>query len=195
MVSYPPVSLARGLILYLSTTLRESGLSNAHGLSAVSWGQTLANGTQNVGKLCLRMDGGTFNQLLKVTQNVERTVIFSPPIPNRAVWRKSERVPAPGTEITALDLVSRIPDLTNGFESALGVPGACYRAFVFTLSDVTHTDINIFPGLLGLPDLETLRAQFNIPASCEMRLVDKHNFVGNIKNCFVSFGHKIQAET
>lgn len=191
---YGVLSLARGLILYLSTTLRESGLSNAHGLAAVSWGQTLAEGTQNVGKLCVRMDGGTFNQLLEVTQNLERTAIFAPPIPNRALWRKSETPPTLGTEIIALDLLSRIPDLSNEFESTLAAPGACYRAFVFMLSEVTHTDINIFPGLLGLPDPDTLRAQLNIPSACEMRVVDKHNFMGNIRNCFVRINHRNATE-
>jgi hypothetical protein len=141
------------------------------------------------------MDGGTFNQLLQATQNVERTAVFAPPIPSsQAVWRKSETPPTLGTEITALDLLSRIPDLTNEFESILGVPAACYRAFVFTLSEVTQTDINIFPGLLGLPDLDTLRAQLNIPAACEMRLVDKHNFVGNVRNCFVRILHRNASE-
>ena len=191
---YGVLSLARGLILYLSITLRESGVSNAHGLSAVAWGQTLAAGTQNAGRLCVRIDGGTFSQLLEATQNLERTAIFAPPIPNRALWRKSETPPALGTEITALDLLSRIPDLSNEFESTLGVPAACHRAFVFTLSETTQTDINIFPGLLGQPDPETLRMQLNIPAACEMRLVDRHNFVGNIRNCFVRIIHRNVSE-
>lgn len=187
---YGVLSLARGLILYLSTSLREAGLSNAHGLSAVAWGQTLAEGTHNVGKLGIRLDSGTFSQLLDATQNLERTSIFVPPIPNRALWRKAEPRPTQGTLISALDLLSRIPDLSNEFESTLSSPSFCSKAFVFTLSEVTQTDINIFPGLLGLPDLVSLRTRFGIPATCEMRLFDKHNFVGEIQNCFVRLTHK-----
>jgi hypothetical protein len=187
---YGVLSWARGFILYLSTTLREAGLSSSHGLSAVSWGQTLADGTRNVGKLGVRLDSGTFSQLLDATQNLERTSIFAPPIPNRTMWRKAEPRPVQGTVISALDLLSRIPDLCNEFESTLSSPSSCNKAFVFTLSEVTQTDINIFPGLLGLPDAESLRTQFGIPTACEMRLVDRHNFVGEIRNCFVRLIHK-----
>ena len=187
---YGVLSLARGLILYLSTTLREAGLSNAHGLSAISWGQTLADGTHNVGELGIRLDSGTFSQLLDATQNRESTSIFVPPIPSRALWRKAEASPDQGTVISALDLLSRIPDLVNEFENTLSIPSCCSKAFVFTLSEDTQTDISIFPGLLGLPDLDSVRMQFGIPPTCEMHLVNRHNFVGDIQNCFVRFIHK-----
>src|ERR1700686_4577345 len=40
---YGVLALARALILYRSPTLRECGLSGSHGLSSLSWSQTLAD--------------------------------------------------------------------------------------------------------------------------------------------------------
>jgi len=191
---YGVLALARGLILYLGANLREASLSNSHGLSAVSWEQTLAKGPTGVGDLCVRFNQGTFSQLIEVTRNIERTSIFTAPIPNRAIWRKEETKPNLGETITALELLSRIPDLSNEYENSLSRSSSCNKAFVFTLSEATHTDINILPGLLGLRDVEELRTDFAISPECEMRIVDKHNYFGLIRNCFVRVEHQNQNE-
>ena len=53
---YGVLSMCRGLILFLSHTLRENGLSEAHGLTVKGWGEELAKDTGDVARLTITLN-------------------------------------------------------------------------------------------------------------------------------------------
>lgn len=191
---YGVLALTRGLTLFLDRSLREASLSNAHGLTAVSWGEAMAKGNLGIADLRIRLDRGTFSQFAEASMNVERTLIHMSPMPNRAVWQRPERATSSGATITARDLLSRIPDLSNEFEATLGAVSSCWRAFVFVFAKAQQTDIDILPGLYGLPEPGVLKERLKLPEGIVIRTSESHNFLGSIKHHSLRFIHASPAE-
>jgi len=188
---YGVLSLSRGLVLFLSPSLRESGLSKSHGLSAKGWGEVLAGGIQHLGELEVELGGGTFRQLLDATGNEERSCIHQAPYPNKLILTRRRSFTAPqGKVIKAKALLSRITHLQEIYERTFDERLACLRGFVFNLSFETQTDIDILPGRHGLPQEAEIRALFSIPAEIELRITDQHNFMPQLQHWNYRIQHK-----
>tara|TARA_R110002051_G_scaffold9051_5_gene36555 strand:+ start:993 stop:1856 length:864 start_codon:yes stop_codon:yes gene_type:complete len=107
---YGVLSLSRGLILFLSNTLRENGLSQAHGLTVNGWGQELAKPTGDVASLIITLNtNGTLRQLVEATQHAS-FLRNNANKPNAVV--RCNALPET-CEVTLLDLLSRIPEVRS----------------------------------------------------------------------------------
>src|SRR4051794_5975820 len=63
LLYYGVISLARGLTLFLSRSLREAALSPSHGLSIHDWQKEFSNDIPDIANLKIRINGnGTFNE-------------------------------------------------------------------------------------------------------------------------------------
>jgi len=175
---YGVLSLSRGLILLLDHKLREASLPQAHGFSSLGWSNTLAADFSQLPQLKVKVSRGTFLSLLESTFNTDISWVFTGPHPNRIVFpRTRDVIDLPKATFTFQDLLARIPDLRNVYERSFGQCASNYRAFVFTLSAMTQTDIDIFDGKHGLPGERQLRRDLSIPDEVPLQSTAQHNFV------------------
>ena len=104
---YGVLSMCRGLILFLSHTLRENGLSHAHGLTVKGWGEELAKDTGDVAKLAITLNAdGTLAELIEATK---RASLLRNNSSKPNFTSICDPLPANG-EVTLIDLLSRIPE-------------------------------------------------------------------------------------
>jgi hypothetical protein len=104
---YGVLSMCRGLILFLSQTLRENGLSQAHGLTVDGWGEELIKDTGDVARLKMKLNSnGTLAQLVDATGR-ESLLRNNSSKPNFTAI--CDPIPA-NSEVTLIDLLSRIPE-------------------------------------------------------------------------------------
>ena len=108
LLYYGVLGLARGLTLFLSTSLREAGLAQAHGLSASSWGEALTREGGSIGDLKIKLNAnGTLQQLIAETDH--RTFLRNNSSkPNLVI---DYEAPPAGTEVSLADILSRIPEV------------------------------------------------------------------------------------
>lgn len=109
---YGVLAMSRGLILFLSRTLRENGLSQAHGLTISGWGEELAKEAGDVARLCIKINtNGTLPQLIEATERASflRNNSSAPNFTSVCA-----PIPADG-EATLVDLLSRIPEVRSTF--------------------------------------------------------------------------------
>ncbi len=104
---YGVLSICRGLILFLSHTLRENGLSQAHGLTVKCWGEELAKDTGDVARLTITLNAnGTLAQLVEATKRVSL-------LRNNSSKPNFTSICDPfpvDSEVKLIDLLSRIPE-------------------------------------------------------------------------------------
>ncbi len=175
---YGVLSLCRGLILLLSQNLRETSLPQAHGLSSVGWGNVLAAAARRPSELEVRVNNGTFLSMLDSTRNSDVSIVFTGPYPNQIVFPRHRNVAGlEGVSLTFQQVLSRISELRDVYERSFGQCASNYRAFVFTLSSTTQTNIDLFHGRHGLPPVQQLRQELSIPADVEVQSTPHHNFV------------------
>lgn len=175
---YGVLSLSRGLVLLLSRNLRETSLPAAHGLSTDGWAAKLSPTNRTPHELQVRVNAGTFLSLLEHTGNGDLTTVYTGPYPNRIVFPRTRNVDAlTGSIVTFEEVLARIPALRDMFERSFGKAAANYRAFVFTLSTTTLTDVDLFPGRHGLPPQDQLRHELNIPEDIPLQETAQHNFL------------------
>src|SRR5258708_28857042 len=79
LLYYGVYALSRGLVLFLDARMRESGLPPSHGIEAEGWQNSLSLGIDRLPDLPLKITGGTFGVLSRVTHNVERCLIHAVP--------------------------------------------------------------------------------------------------------------------
>lgn len=172
---YGVLSLSRGLILLLSYNLRETDLPQAHGLSSTGWGIKLSDNLP--GELSISVTKGTFLTLMEHTGNFEMPWAFTGPYPERLMIARSYSIDSlADMKFTFEEVLSRTPELTEVFERTFNKNASNYLSFLFCIHNA-HTDIDIFPGIHGLPDEEVLRQQLLIPTSVEISHSYHHNFV------------------
>lgn len=177
LLYYGVLTLSRGLILFLRASYREASLKQSHGLSGVDWGQQLAAGVQNLPLVRVRFEGGTFSELAEATQNRERSSIWTAPYPNRGVLTQSGSSGyPPGFELTAKDVLGRLPDVAALYEEVFSDLPACVPAFVFHLSATTQTHLDVFPLNGRLIAENALRELYARGDVSEFRQATKHNF-------------------
>lgn len=175
---YGVLSLSRALILLLSSNLRECSLPASHGLSAEGWSGKLGSTPRKPAELELRINAGTFLSLLEHTGNADVTRIYTGPYPSQIIFPRVRDVQGlNGASTTFEQVLARIPELRDMFERSFGNAAANYRAFVFTVSSTTLTDVDLFPGRHGLPPEAQLRNELKIPADIPLQETAQHNFV------------------
>jgi YaaC-like Protein len=177
LLYYGVLTLSRALILFLQPAHREATLKPSHGLSAVEWGQHLSSGVQNLPTLRIRFEGGTLSELAEATHNRERTLIWVAPYPNRGLFSQEGSITYPsGFELTAKDVLGRLPDIAPLYEEIFAELPSCMPAFVFHLSASTHTDVDVFPLNGRLITEGDLRQTFGLNDVTEFRQATQHNF-------------------
>lgn len=176
---YAVLSLSRGLILLLSHNLRETSLPQAHGLSSVGWGNMLAADARRPAELQVKVSSGTFLALLDATGNVDLSQVFTGPYPTRIIFPRTRKTTGLiDSTFTFQQVLSRISELRDVYERSFGHCASNYRAFVFTLSPETQTDIDLFYGRHGLPPVQQLREELAIPSDVIIQSgATQHNFV------------------
>jgi hypothetical protein len=104
---YGVLSMCRGLILFLSQTLRENGLSQAHGLTVKGWGEELAKDTGDVARLTITLNANdTPAQLVEATG---RASLLRNNSSKPNFTSICDPLPA-DSEFMLIDLVSSIPE-------------------------------------------------------------------------------------
>ena len=175
---YGVLSLSRALILLLSHNLREASLPQAHGLSSIGWSNVLVADVRRPAQLQVKVNSGTFLSMLESTSNSDISVVFTGPYPSRIIFPRTRAV----TDLieatfTFQALLGRISELRDIYERSFGQCASNYRAFVFTLSSTTQSDIDLFDGRHGLPPVEQLRQELSIPEDVQIQSTAQHNFV------------------
>lgn len=175
---YGVLSLSRGLILLLSHNLRETSLPQAHGLSSIGWANMLAANTWRPAELQVKVSSGTFLSLLTSTGNSDVSVVFTGPYPDRIVFPRTRAVVGLNeSTLTFQQVLSRVSELRDVYERSFGQCASNYRAFVFTFSATTQSDIDLFNGRHGLPCEEQLREELSLPAEVPIQSTAQHNFL------------------
>lgn len=175
---YGVLSLARGLILLLSRNLRETSLPQAHGLSSIGWGNVLAADTRRPAELKVKVGNGAFLSMLESTANSDLSVVFTGPYPDRIIFPRTRAVAGlSDSTLTFQQVLSRVSELRDVYERSFGQCASNYRAFVFTLSATTQSDIDLFNGRHGLPPEQQLREELAIPAEVPIQSTAQHNFL------------------
>jgi YaaC-like protein len=84
LLYYGVYALSRGLILFLDARMHEYSLPPLHGITVEDWQNVLkgpaSGGIDQLPDLPLKITGGTFEVLSKVTHNVERCLIHAVPM-------------------------------------------------------------------------------------------------------------------
>ncbi len=175
---YGVLSLCRGLILLLSHNLREASLPRAHGLSSIGWSTVLAADVRRPSELQVKVSRGTFLSMLESTSNADISVVFTGPYPNQIIFPRTRATAnLLETPCTFQQVLARISELRDVYERSFGQCASNYRAFVFTLSATTQSDIDLFNGRHGLPPEEQLRQELSIPHDVQLQSTAQHNFV------------------
>lgn len=175
---YGVLSLSRALILLLNGEFRESSLPQAHGLSSIGWSNLLAADARNPSKLKVKVSRGTFLSMLENSKNSDTSIVFTGPYPNKLIFFRSRAATdLHDATFTFQDLLARISELRDVYERSFGQCAANYRAFVFTISPDTLTDVDLFRGKHGLPPEEQLRRELSIPQGGDLLERAQHNFL------------------
>src|SRR5207237_1378308 len=158
------LSLSRSLILLLNARLREACLPQSHGLTSVRWGNVLAADNRRPADLEVKVGRGTFSLMLEVTENADESAVYTGRYPTRLIFRRAR--PVTGlfeATFTFQQVLSRISELRDVYERSFGDGASNYRAFVFTISPTTLSDVDLFNGRHGLPLEQQLRTELAIP--------------------------------
>lgn len=113
---YGVASLSRGLALFLDQTMREATLSQSHGLQVRNWGQTLSTGLAGIGNLGIGISKGIFHDLLLATGNK----FYFRHNSSGVNWSIGAGIPPVGAEISVIDAVERIPEVSDQYYAWLG---------------------------------------------------------------------------
>lgn len=196
LLYYGVYALSRGLILFLDAKLHESGLPQSHDIVAEDWKNVLSGGIDKLPDLPLKITGGTFEVLSKVTNNVDRCFIYGVPIsylPDYLLSRAGTTIIKTPTTINIKMVLERVPDLSNIFATTFGSSPKCFQAMPVIISENTQTDVHILETKLGLPDAGDIRSAIGLPADFPL---SSSETVGRfeVKNIFYRINHLSRSE-
>jgi hypothetical protein len=130
LLYYGVLSLSRALILFKESQLRETSLSQSHGLGIHDWNNNFRSGDDFL-NLIVRPSDGTFYQLLRATKNLERNSIL------RVGQKQSCEIDQQGTidfsfeeKILIDDIISRVPALSESYERVLERKSMCFHGAI-----------------------------------------------------------------
>jgi len=183
LLYYGVLSLSRGIILFLDKGAREATLSESHGLETLQWKEDLSVGSGKTEKLKLKIgERGTFRDLSRVTQNAERAMLMGyaiPPeerhgmvLPHLAMILRTETdiVPA-ALVITLEEILERLPEIVELFETTFGRHSKCYNATIEMNWLTTFTTCKVKRTALGLPAESEVRDALRITPETMFELV------------------------
>jgi hypothetical protein len=130
----------------------------------------------------VRVTHGTFHELAKCTENQERSLIYNfdgfrtPVIKNGTT---DYEITDSGPSIRFRDVLSRIPDLCDLFQTTFDELGACYPAHVREFKGV-QVDYYLFRTKKGIPGPERLQKVFGLPIDIDVDVVDYAYPVGHV---------------
>jgi hypothetical protein len=126
----------------------------------------------------VKVINGTFLSMLESTANADLSIVFTGPYPNRIIFPRTRAVTGLlEATFTFQQVLARVSELRDVYERSFGQCASNYRAFVFTLSRTTQSDIDLFSGRHGLPSEEQLRQELAIPQEVQLQSTAQHNFV------------------
>ncbi len=195
LLYYGVYALSRGLILFLDVSLRECSLPASHGIEAVGW-QNAQGSIDQLPNLPLKITGGTFGALSKVTGNVERCLIHAVPKdapPHHLLVRAGTTTIKTPATISIKMVLERLPDLSTIFATTFGSFSKCYQAIVFFLSEDTQTDVFILETELGLPGEGDIRLATGLPADVPLSTSDEV-WPYKVKNIWYRINHSSESE-
>jgi len=167
---YGVVALSRGLILILNKDTSEDNIKSSHGLKISNWLDIKKSG--KIEDLILKSSNGTFNELIKVTDNKSYFRVNSSGIG----WLFKFDIPPLEIEFSFKEIAFCFPDLNKSVESWLDqrVPSLTVNSFVV---DDNRYEMEV----RGKYDKDLL--ELIIPPSCftNIEFLDKNN------NCVVKF--------
>jgi hypothetical protein len=175
LLYYGVYALSRGLILFLDASMREFSLPPSHGITAEDWQNVLSGGIDQLPNLPLKITGGTFDVLSKVTSNVERCLVHGVPSglpPRHLLVREGTATITTPTTISIKLVLERLPDLSTVFDTTFGSSPKCFQAMLVILSEDTQTDVHILETELGWPGVDDMRSAFGLPADIPLQPSD-----------------------
>ena len=180
LLYYGVLSLSRGLILFLDPYAREATLSKSHGLD-FHWQQDRDRVVtlNNVSKLVVKLEEGTFSELIQATENIERNTISSYGATNIKVDQVGTTDGALEATATLEEILAQVPDLQKLFERTFDRLSDCYPAEICYLGfsyDRHSTGVHILETDLGrLPAEEQIREAFKLPSDTNVYSKDTYN--------------------
>jgi len=184
LLYYGVVALSRSLTLFLSPTLGEEGLAQAHGVLAKDWLGTLGGGEasnriRHLQELRVGIARGTFTDLVTATDGLERAqIVAAQGTGLYTIETGGQTEFGESDELTLRDLLSRIPDLSRTYARTFDDYSRCLETKV---SYRESTDDTIFEVLethpLGLPTPELLRARLLLPPWLDIEEGERRSFL------------------
>lgn len=113
---YSNLALSRALILFLDAKKREANLAKQHGLGIVGWSEFLNQQSSQFSDLKVKIENGTFLELLEATKNINLVRANS----SAVNYHLAYPAPPAGMEVTLDELCRRIPDLGDEYEKWSG---------------------------------------------------------------------------
>jgi hypothetical protein len=149
---YGVLAFSRAIVLYLNSSIREASLKPGHGLKA----NLPSDG--GVEDIQLKVQGGTFDELLDATGNIEQ-VIVDQPHPRREILQSvcERSLPRPQIDATfsLVELLTRIPGLRRHFEESFGLPAHCYEGAIHLMGNALN--VTVWRDRFDLPAIEVLK--------------------------------------
>lgn len=140
LLYYGVLSLVRAMILFCRPEARECSLKPGHGLSTVGWASLLAGGLDRLQSLPISFTGGTFSDFVHATGNTEEHRQYVGRTgPGDFEWFRFslEGTIEFGSDdiVTLDDVLSRIPDLAELYETIYSQKSNCYSAHISASSE------------------------------------------------------------
>jgi hypothetical protein len=142
---YSTLALSRGLVLFLDKSLSESSLARQHGLACDGWDACLNRQRSDVGGLRVKVEKGTFLELLTTTKNICLIRANS----SKVNWSVRGEIPPCGAAVEFLTLCAHIPDLADEFEKWTGEKILAVKLLSATPGDVTTLKLENISRLSG----------------------------------------------
>lgn len=145
IVFYCFLAIARGLTLFLEPAKREANLAPKHGLACIGLNECLNQDTGELLELKVKIENGTFLELLRATKNMNfvransSAVNFHVPGP----------MPPPGAIIKFESLCARIPDLAVAFKKWTGESIRAAKLLSFTSNEIITLKLDILKLITG----------------------------------------------
>lgn len=162
---YGVLAFCRAIVLLRSPAAREATLKKGHGL------HTTLSGDSSLDQIDVRIEAGTFEELLDATGNTEQIEI-----PNWTSGAENATLlgdvrflqalprPANGDHFRLLELLGRIPRVRQLFGESLAVGPNCHEGWArVMLPEGKEVSFTIWADSPGRPSVEELRQSLGLP--------------------------------
>lgn len=131
---YGVSALSRALVLFLSTSMRESSIRPSHGLHTYRWRDVLAEGPKAIGALSVRVTKGIFFDFLTATNNR----FYFRSNSSKVNWSIGRDIPELNASFGFDEIVARIPEVAEQYHAWTG----CESQFMLLRALKVHSDNN-----------------------------------------------------